>query len=352
MSAKAYEVHLEMFEGPLDLLLYLIRKSDLDIQNIPIAKITQEYLTFLDLMKELNLEVAGDFLVMAATLMQIKARALLPSQEGLDGVEGGPDPRAELVNKLQEYQKFKEAAGFLQKRADEWSDVFFRGAPTFAERDKALNIRIFDILATLREVLDRAETEGRVVTGEEYPIEAKMEKILLMLSESPYVTLRDIFSGERRRRAIISCFLALLELIKLQRIFARQETTFAEILIYKKEAPPEIVTPIWPEGEPIVAGDPELLSEAEGRVETPVTTPLAATDLDIKPSGVVLEEPPEPEPGPEEGKALDEAAWLAADRAETAVEEKPTEAQGAEDAGRPAGPDAETGRGEENDGRS
>ncbi|MEK7745320.1 MAG: segregation/condensation protein A, partial [Elusimicrobiota bacterium] len=195
MSAKTYEVHLEMFEGPLDLLLYLIRKSDLDIQNIPIAKITQEYLAYLDLMKELNLEVAGDFLVMAATLMQIKARALLPSQEGLDGVETGPDPRAELVNKLQEYQKFKEAAGFLQKRADEWSDVFFRGAPTFAERDKSLNIRIFDILATLREVLDRAEAEGRVVTGEEYPIEQKMDKIMVMLSENAYVTLRDLFSG-------------------------------------------------------------------------------------------------------------------------------------------------------------
>ena len=342
MSAKTYEVHLEMFEGPLDLLLYLIRKSDLDIQNIPIAKITQEYLAYLDLMKELNLEVAGDFLVTAATLMQIKARALLPSQDGVDGVDTGPDPRAELVNKLQEYQKFKEAAGFLQKRADEWSDVFFRGAPTFAERDKSLNIRIFDILATLREVLDRAEAEGRVVTGEEYPIEQKMDKIMVMLSENAYVTLRDLFSGERGRRAIISCFLALLELIKLQRVFARQETPFAEILIYKKEAPPEIVTPIWPADELAAA------------VETPVTTPVVAADLDIKPSGVVLEEPPEP-PAEDEGKALDEAAWLAADKADTAVEEKPpepSEAPGSEDAGRPAGPDAETGRGEENDGRS
>ena len=346
MSTRAYEVHLEMFEGPLDLLLYLIRKSDLDIQNIPIAKITQEYLTFLELMKELNLEVAGDFLVMAATLMQIKARALLPAQEGLEGAESGPDPRAELVNKLQEYRKFKEAAGFLQKRADEWSDVFFRGAPTFAERDKSLNIRIFDILATLREVLDRAEAEGRVVTGEEYPIEQKMEKILAMLTENPYVTLRDIFAGERRRRAIISCFLALLELIKLQRIFARQESPFSEILIYKKEAPPEIVTPIWPDAEAVptaAASEP----------------PREPGEPEIKPSGVVLEEPPEPEAGPEgDARAMDEAAWLAADRADAAVEGKPSEASGAEDAGRPAGPDpaagpdAETGRGEENDGRS
>lgn len=337
MNAKAYEVHLEMFEGPLDLLLYLIRKDDLDIQNIPIAKITAEYLAYLDLMKELNLEVAGDFLVMAATLMQIKARSLLPSQEGVEGAETGPDPRAELVNKLQEYRKFKEAAGFLQKRADEWSDVFFRGAPTFQEREKTLNIRIFDILATLREVLDRAEAEGRVVVGEEYPIEQKMEKILALLTENPYVTLRDLFAGERRRRAIISCFLALLELIKLQRVFARQETPYSEILIYKKEAPPEVVTPIWPSDE---AGAPPAPAEPPA--------PLPAPDEGIRPSGLVLEEPPEPEPdaGPEAGPDLGTEAW---------------EAAGSEDAGRPAAPDApepgpttdsETGRGEENDGRS
>ena len=154
MNTKAYEVHLEVFEGPLDLLLYLIRKDDLDIENIPIAKITSEYLGYLDLMKELNLDVAGDFLVMAATLMQIKAHALLPSQDGPE-LEG-PDPRLELVGKLQEYQKFKEAAGFMQRRADDWSDVFYRSPPAFPERDKALNIRIFDLLTTLSEVLDRA----------------------------------------------------------------------------------------------------------------------------------------------------------------------------------------------------
>ena len=104
----AYDVHLEMFEGPLDLLLYLIKKDDLDIQNIPISRITSEYLSYLDIMKEMNLEVAGDFLVLASTLMAIKARTLLPSQ-GEEASEG-PDPRAELVAKLHEYQKFKQAA--------------------------------------------------------------------------------------------------------------------------------------------------------------------------------------------------------------------------------------------------
>src|SRR3989442_21399 len=105
MNAPTYEVHLEVFEGPLDLLLFLIRKNDLDIYNIPISEITKEYLAYIELMKDLNLEAAGDFLVMASTLMQIKAQMLLPSHAE---EEEGPDPRLELVNKLLEYQKFKE----------------------------------------------------------------------------------------------------------------------------------------------------------------------------------------------------------------------------------------------------
>ncbi len=106
MSEKAYVVNLELFEGPLDLLLFLVKKDDLDIHNIPIAHITKEYLAYLDILKEMNLDVAGDFLVMAATLMAYKSRALLPSQEALEGDEG-PDPTAELAQRLLEYQKFK-----------------------------------------------------------------------------------------------------------------------------------------------------------------------------------------------------------------------------------------------------
>jgi segregation and condensation protein A len=241
MSFKTYEVHLEIFEGPLDLLLHLIKKDDLEIGNIPIAEITKEYLGYLDLMKELNLEVAGDFLVMASTLMQIKAKSLLPSQ--IESPEEGPDPRTELVNRLVEYQKFKEAATFLEKRGDDFRDVFFRGVPNFAERDKSLNIRIFDLLSTLREVLDRTQVEEGVVAAEEHRIEEKIEKILSMLDTTAYIRLIDVFKGERSRRAVLTCFMALLELIKTQRIFARQERAFADILIYKKLEP---VNPVWP----------------------------------------------------------------------------------------------------------
>ncbi|MFH2204251.1 MAG: segregation/condensation protein A [Elusimicrobiota bacterium] len=240
MAAKAYEVHLEVFEGPLDLLLHLIKKNDLDIENIPIAEITKDYLECLELMKELNLEIAGDFLVMAATLMQVKAKSLLPSQALLD--EEGPDPRAELVNKLAEYRKFKEAASFLDERGEEFRNVFYRGMPRFAERDKPLNVRIFDLLSTLREVLDRTEFAGGVVAAEEVRLEDKIEKILGLLKNKPYVLLRDIFAGERTRRAVITCFIALLELIKTQKAFARQEAPFAEILIYEKQEP---VEPVW-----------------------------------------------------------------------------------------------------------
>jgi len=247
MSAPAYEVHLELFEGPLDLLLYLIKKDDLEIRNIPISQITQEYLEYLDLMKELNLDVAGEFLVMASTLVQIKAHSLLPSSGGLE--DEGPDPEREFAEKLIEYQKFKEAAKFLDTRCAEWDGVFYRGAPRFAEADKSLNIRIFDLLGTVREILSRAEDRGRVIVAEEFRIDEKIGKILGLLEGKPYILFRDIFQGERRKLGILTCFMAVLELIKTQKIIARQEAPFAEILVYKRQAPPEIVAPVWPSAD-------------------------------------------------------------------------------------------------------
>lgn len=230
----SYQVRLEVFEGPLDLLLFLIKKDDLDINNIPISHITKEYLTYLDLMKELNLDVAGEFLVMAATLMGIKAKALLPSQ-GQEGDEG-PDPAAELAQKLLEYQKFKAASSFLEKKAEEFKDVHFRGAPHFDDSEKSLSIGLFDLLDSLREILERSEDlDKEEVVGEEFPIEERMEKILFLLEKASCVSLDEIFADERKRKGVISCFLAMLELIKLQRIFARQDGNFGKVMVYKKE---------------------------------------------------------------------------------------------------------------------
>ena len=232
----SHQVHLEMFEGPLDLLLFLVKRDDLDIHNIPISHITTEYLAYLDLMKELNLDVAGEFLVMAATLTGIKSRALLPSHEG-EQEESGPDPAAELAAKLLEYQKFKGAAKFLEKRADEFKDVFYRGAPHFDDSEKTLDLSLFDLLESLREILARAETETREVMGEEFPIEEKISKILFLLESRPAISWVDIFADERKRRGILACFLAMLELVKMQKIFVRQEGNLGPIMVYKREVP-------------------------------------------------------------------------------------------------------------------
>ena len=230
----SHQIHLEMYEGPLDLLLFLVKRDDLDVNNIPIARITSEYLNYLDLMKELNLDVAGEFLVMAATLMDIKARALLPSRPG-EEEESGPDPTAELQAKLLEYQKFKEAAKFLEQRSEEFKDVFYRGAPHIDDSQKDLGINLFDLLESLRGILDRAPAETRAVVGEEFPIEEKKAKILFLMESRPAVSWEEIFADERKRRGIIACFLAMLELVKTQKVFLRQEGNFGPIMVYKKE---------------------------------------------------------------------------------------------------------------------
>ncbi len=240
MTEKAYEVSIELFEGPLDLLLFLVKKDDLDIHNIPIAHITKEYLAYIELMKDLDLDIAGEFLVMAATLMAVKSRSLLPSvQSAFDGNEG-PDPAAELARKLLEYQKFKEASKFLTGRAEEMAGVFYRGAPHFEEAEKSPNVSLFDLMAHLQVILAGAVDDSLAVEGEEFPIEEKIEKILFLLAERPMISWEDLFADERKRRGIIACFLAMLELTKLQRIFIRQEGNFGKISIFKKEGESDV----------------------------------------------------------------------------------------------------------------
>ncbi|MBI5210365.1 MAG: segregation/condensation protein A [Elusimicrobia bacterium] len=228
----AYEVHLEMFEGPLDLLLFLIKKNDLDIYNIPIAQITQEYLGYLDLMKQINLDVAGDFLVLAATLLAIKSRTLLPSQD--PEAPEGPDPQAQLVARLLEYKKFKGAAQALETRLERFKDVCYRGEPRFQESEKTLSIGFLELLGALQDILARCEDKHAELLGEEFPIEEKMAKIMGLLEGRDCVTWNDIYAGERKRRGVISCFLALLELAKLERVSIKQERAFGPIFVHKR----------------------------------------------------------------------------------------------------------------------
>ncbi|MHB9154162.1 MAG: segregation and condensation protein A, partial [Endomicrobiales bacterium] len=168
----AYDVHLDIFEGPLDLLLYLIKKDDLEIAEIPIAQITSEYLAYLDLMKELNLEVAGEFLVMASTLMQIKARMLLPSQETEE--EEGPDPLEELKARLLEYQKYKEVSQLLAHKENEFSQVYYRPAPVFQKDDFSLEVSLFDLMESFRDVLRELPKDVKEIVYKEIPIEEKI----------------------------------------------------------------------------------------------------------------------------------------------------------------------------------
>lgn len=238
MSQDAMTIHLDVFEGPMDLLIYLIKKNNLDIYDIPISQITREYLEYLDVMKVLNLEIAGEFLVMASTLMHVKSQMLLPSRAGGE-TEEGPDPRAELAARLAEYQKYKEAAKFLDGRFEEFKNVFYRGAPKFSEAEKYLNLELFDLLEAVRRALSRVEDGGREIAGEAFPIEKKMEKILGLLKNREWLLIDEVFSDEKRKLGVVTCFLAMLELIRQKKIMARQDGPLAEIRIYPAPAPAE-----------------------------------------------------------------------------------------------------------------
>ncbi|MBQ8032866.1 MAG: segregation/condensation protein A [Elusimicrobiaceae bacterium] len=226
-------VHINVFEGPMDLLLHLIKKDNLDICDINIAEITTQYLDYLNVMKELNLEVAGEFLVMASTLMQIKAKTLLPSQAPTTEDEG-PNPMKELVAKLVEYQKYKEASKFLNEKLEEHKDQFYRAAPIFDNGEKVLNLQLFDLLAAVKRAFDRLDERKRIelLKIEEFPIESKMEKVVNLFKNREWVLLDDIFVGETKKRGVITCFMAVLELMKIKKIIARQDEREGHIRIY------------------------------------------------------------------------------------------------------------------------
>ena len=256
----AYDVHLEVFEGPLDLLLFLIKKNDLEIAEIPIAEITQEYLSYMDVMKELNLEVAGDFLVMASTLMQIKARMLLPGSEADEEEES---PLDELKARLLEYQRFKEVAQLLGNRENEYSQIYYRPAPVFEKSDFTLEVSLFDLISSFKEVLRELPTNVKEIVYEEIPIEKKIREILDYLEGKEFITFRDFLSHAVSRIDLIVSFLAMLELIRLKQVIARQKEMFGEVRIYRVTGPVESFEedaerPPVPETRPPVDGQEEL----------------------------------------------------------------------------------------------
>lgn len=224
-----YQVKIDIFEGPLDLLLHLIQKNDLEIVDIPIAQITSEYLNYLDLFEELNLTVAGEFLVMATTLMQIKAHMLLPADSS--GEAEGPDPRAELVQRLLEYQKFKEASKILSDRFDLNRDIYYRGAPLFSRDDQTLDLDMAALVDAFQNVLSTSEENVREILVEEIPLEVRIREILDILETKAFVNFHELFPAAASRKTLIITFLALLELIRLRQVQVAQTDNFGEIHI-------------------------------------------------------------------------------------------------------------------------
>lgn len=262
-----YDVHLEMFEGPLDLLLYLIRKNDLEIADIPIAGITAEYLSYLDIMQVLNLEIAGEFLVMASTLMQIKARMLLPSPETEE--DDGPDPLEELKAKLIEYQKFKEVAQIMGAREIECANFYYRRPPVFDKEDFVLDVSLFDLIEGFRAVLQELPNDIKEIVYKEIPIEEKIRQIMDIFDGRSFITFSEILKHQHTRHDLIVCFMAVLELIRLKQIIGRQSRVFDEIRVYRvgddQPGPPlEEETPL-----PAQENVPETIAAENTAAETP-----------------------------------------------------------------------------------
>jgi segregation and condensation protein A len=234
-GTQDYTVRLEMFEGPLDLLLHLIKKNEIHITDIPIALITEQYLEYLKLMKELNLDGAGEYLLMASTLLHIKSKMLLPASPE-EEEEGGEDPRTELVRRLLEYQKYKAAGSQLEQRPWLDRDVFIRSVAPDTEEpepEEQMEVNLFDLLEAFRKVLERARSETfHEVMLEPITVEEKIEEILeLLRQENRSVAFHRLFAENAPRHVIVVTLLAILELVKMKRVRVFQMAPFETIRI-------------------------------------------------------------------------------------------------------------------------
>lgn len=235
-----YKVELEIFEGPLDLLLYLIKKDEVDIYNIPIDKITKQYLEYIELMRMLDLNIAGEFLVMAATLMYVKSKMLLPPEERpLDETEEEIDPRLDLVRQLLEYKRFKDAAQYLQHKELLEEKIFTRHVPPDIEADAPLvDVSIFDLLGAFNQALRKVEKiQLHEIVEENFSVSSKIEQIKELLRANPLFNLTNLFDNMKSRLEVVTAFLALLELIRLKIVRVVQKELFGEIVIESSGSP-------------------------------------------------------------------------------------------------------------------
>jgi segregation and condensation protein A len=244
-----YNIKLPVFEGPLDLLLHLIRENKVDIYDIPISLITGQYLHYIEMMKELDLEIAGEFLVMAATLVHIKSRMLLPADEEAP-LEEMEDPRLELVQRLLEYQAYKDAASILREREEEALKLFARNRTEFDE-DKGevqelylFDLNLFDLLGAFKKMLDTAPPEVRTITKETLTVKDRIMHIAERLEHVDAVRFEELFAERMTRIQLIVTFLALLELLRLGMARAYQEKEFGGIwIINPRKQEPSLTEP-------------------------------------------------------------------------------------------------------------
>lgn len=233
------KVQLDIFEGPLDLLLYLVRKEEVDIYEVNLTKIATQFIEYIEVMRELDLEVAGEFLVMAATLMFIKSRELLPvdQQTQVEEEEDGDDPRWELIRRLVEYKKFKDAAVHLQEKEAHQENVFPRlpGKLEFAPEGPALkpDVSVFDLINAVSSILKRINQreQTRDVFEDKWTVSDKIDHLLKLLKDRPRLRFSDLFADNTSRLEVVTTFLALLELIRLKVLTAVQPEPFSEIEI-------------------------------------------------------------------------------------------------------------------------
>jgi len=293
-TLEGYPVKLANFEGPLDLLLHLIRKHEINIYDIPIVVVTKQYLDYIDLMQELNLDVAGDFLVMAATLIHIKSRTLLPRT---DPTQEDPDedPREALMRRLLEHQKYKAAAELLHERETLRSAQWTRPDGPITEiageaPEPEVEVDLFSLISAFRAVVERAKHRPKVyLPAEQIPIEDRIEQLMTRLSETEACGFEDLFADVQTRAGLIVTFLALLEMIRLKLVRVFQAGSVGPIRVYRRARPADAPHPLL---------DPETRHAAEeaahaAQAETRHVAEEAAHAARVEPAaaGTSIEKP-------------------------------------------------------------
>jgi segregation and condensation protein A len=245
-----YKVQFEVFEGPLDLLLYLVKKEEVDVYEVNLTRLATQFIAYIELMRQLDLEIAGDFLVMASTLMYIKSRELLPTDQQVEAEgEEEEDPRWELIRQLVEYKKFKDAAGQLQSRELEQEGTFprtpARPDPAGFASSPRTEASLFDLISAVGQVLKRVqEREGpREIYEDPWTVSEKIEHLRRWLKDRSRVRFSELFAQTTTRSEVVATFLALLELVRLKIVAAVQSEAFGEIDLERVAAPEPAASP-------------------------------------------------------------------------------------------------------------